>query len=315
MCWTSLPVAIAALGLSAPMDEPVEARNHRPVSLVYLRMPTTAEVLAQDQTSWDFAVFGANDFRRFTSVDEDSETWRLSVRYRQGWSERREWWIEGALIHRGPGFLDGIIDGWHSSILGWSDPVRDQTPIGRSIVRGPGYRFDGADGVGDLTIGASERLDARSTLHAAVKLPTGDRHALTGSGGMDFGVAWVWRLPISKQVHLQTQLGLIAQSDGLPGTRALIDQGQIALVWRPNSKDAWIAQWQSERAPISTGEPGADATHRQLTFGYRRALSAHEWLELSFSEDRDVFRGRIPEFANVAPDFGIGIRYIWQPDK
>ena len=58
-----------------------------------------------------------------------------------------------------------------------------------------------------------------------------------------------------------------------------------------------------------TGVAGSDATHRHLTFGYRRYLGKSEDLELYFNEDRDVFNGKFPEGANIAPDFSIGIAW------
>lgn len=295
--------------------QPIATRNHRPMSLIFLRMPFAGEPLGVKERRLELDLTLANDFRRRLEVDEDSEVDRLGVTYRWGLGRSREVWVDGALLSRSGGFLDPIIDAWHRAVLGWSDRARITTERGRSVVALEGeYSFGSATGVGDVTVGITQRLGPRFAVSAAVKLPTGDAGRLLGSGAVDAGVSVEGWTPLGRGWSLYGQIGLIAQGNAtrVSGSRSLVDQEAMALVWAKNSKDTWIAQWQSERSPTVTGVSAVDATHRLITFGYRRKLSEYATLELFFSEDRDLFNGRFPEGANIGPDFTAGARYTWK---
>jgi len=263
---------------------------------------------------WSLDLTVANDLRRLGILDEDAEVDRLSIGRSWGIGSDRRIWVEIPILSRGSGFLDEIIDWWHRNVLRWTDPARDFTPHRRSIIAlGDEYSFGSGSGLGDITVGATKSFGDRVSASFALKVPTGNPSRLLGSGAFDAGVSIDYRAPISRRWSVHAQVGLVAQGTAtrLPGTRGLVDQEALALVYSPNSRDTWIAQWQSERSPIVTGVPGADATHRLITIGYRRKLSDREYIELYFSEDRDLFNGAFPEGANVGPDFTGGIRYRW----
>lgn len=313
----AVAVVLSTCGTSAQASDaqPIQTRNHRPISLLFLRMPFAGEPLGRQERRFGLDLTVANDFRRRFTVDEDSEVDRLGISYRQGLGEDREFWAEGALISRSGGFLDPIIDAWHRMVLGWADRARISTERGRSIVAlEDEYAFGSARGIGDVTVGFTQRLGARFAVSAAVKLPTGDASRLLGSGGVDVGVSVEGWRPLGCGWSLHGQIGLVAQGKAtrVTGSRSLVDQEAIALVWSKNTRDTWIVQWQSERSPTVTGVSAVDASHRLVTFGYRRKLTEHASLELFFSEDRDLFNGRFPEGANVGPDFTAGARYTWK---
>lgn len=280
---------------------------------MFLRMPLGRWPVGREaKGEWSVDLTIANDLRRIGVLDEDAEIDRLSLGRRWSLGVDREVWLEVPILSRGSGFLDEIIDWWHRNVLRWTDSARDFTPHRRSVIALDGeYSFGSASGLGDVTIGATQAFGPRLSASAALKIPSGDPSRLLGSGAFDVGFSVDYRAPIARRWSLHTQIGLVAQGTAtrLPGTRGLVDQEAVAVIYAPNSRDTWIAQWQGERSPIVTGVPGADATHRLITFGYRRRLSAHETLELFFSEDRDLFNGAFPEGANVGPDFTGGIRY------
>lgn len=301
--------------LAAPMcvvaDEPIPTRNHRALSLAFLRFEPAPPVLAKGERRVAIGWTVANDLRRAIGLDEDYELQRLALRCRWGAGRREDLWVEAALIARGGGFLDSWIDAWHRSVLGWTDPVRDATPRGRSVVASTGrHAFGPASGLGDVTVGWTRAIGEGTRVSAAVKAPVGNPGQLLGSGAWDLGVSLDHRMPLGRGWGLALQAALIAQGKAsrLAGAYGLADQELVALTWRPNSKDVWTVQWQSERAPVRTGVAAADATHRLVTFGYRRALGAGAELELYFSEDRDLMNGRSPEIANIGPDFTAGVR-------
>jgi hypothetical protein len=219
--------------------------------------------------------------------------------------------VEAPYVSRGGGFQDPIIDWWHANVLHWNDSLRDTTRFGRSVIHVPGSNFDGsADGLGDVSVFASRPLGKGFVGSVGLKLPTGNAGALLGSGGFDAGAYLQGRFPLGKGFALHAQAGLVWQGKAseLSDARTLVHQEGLAIVWQRNTRDAWIAQWQGESSALQSDVPGSDATHRLLTFGYKRKLSNTQMLELFFSEDRDVFEGNFPEGANVGPDFTMGIR-------
>lgn len=257
----------------------------------------------------------ANDLRRSATLDEDYEVQRFAATFRWGLRNGTEAYLEVPWLARGGGFLDPIIDAWHRKVLGWTDPIRDSLPQGRSVAMlGGKYRYGSASGLGDLSGGIARDFGERTTVRLAAKLPTGRSRALLGSGGLDAGLSVEHRIRLSRQWRMAVHLGIVAQSPGkaLPSVRGLVDQEGLAIAYVPNSRDQWIAQWNSERAPATTGVPAADGVHSFLTFAYRRKLSPREAVEAFFSEDRDVFEGDFPTAANVAPDLTLGLRYVWR---
>lgn len=306
--------------VALPPPEPFSSRNHRNLSLLFLRMPMKGQPLTRGKRAASIQWSEANDFRTFmqgdyVSLTEDYELTRFEFEYRIGWRKGEELWALGSIVNRGGGFMDGLITGWHRLVLGWTDPVRDATPNGlSSLYQANKYDVGPTFGLGDVSIGWTKSLGPATTVSAAVKLPVGDRGKLLGSGGVDVGASIDHTFTLNRRWFLHAQLGLVVQGDAsrVGGTRSLIDQESFALMYRPNSRDTYVGQWQSERAPVTTDERGANATHRLLTLAYRRSLSHRDTLELWFSEDRDVFNGAWPEAANLGPDITIGIRYSWR---
>lgn len=260
--------------------------------------------------AWEIGWTVANEFRSEGLRYEDAETTRILVRYRQAIGKDGELWVDVPLIDRSGGFLDPIIDGWHKGVLGWSDPVRNSTPFGQcAITLGGAYHFAGATGIGDVSVGFAKALNPLTTVRAAIELPSGNASQLIGSGGLDFGVSVDHRFKLSRRWELQVQAAVVAQGKdpAVPHARSAALQGGLALIYRRNSRDSFILQWQHEDSPTVDG--ASQAGHRLLTAGYRRKLSAKDAIELSIMEDRDLWRKRL-ELANEGPDFTVSIRYL-----
>lgn len=312
-----LPLLAFPSDLDQVESGPISTRNHRALSLPYLRFDQRDSILRAGERQWRLSFASANDSRLRTSggltTEEDQETERLALTYRQGLASVGELSVEMPYLSRGGGFMDGLIRWWHANILHWQDPYRASQPDGRSVVSVPGASFGPASGLGDLSIFIKHPL-GRFTVEGGVKLPTGRAGALLGSGGADVGVAAKGAWDLRRRITLHALLGAVAQGKGtaLPGTRGWVHQEGLALTWQPNGRDLWTAQWAGEASATVTGVPGSDGTHRQLTFGYRRLIRQGQNLELYFNEDRDVFNGKWPEGANIAPDWTIGLAYTWR---
>jgi hypothetical protein len=297
---------------------PISTRNGRVVCLPFLRFVPRSDFLGKGKSSLETSIQVVNDVRRDPKdlnqpaiLFEDQETQRLSFLYSRGIADGLEASVELPFLARNGGFMDPIISWWHATVLPPQDRVRNHLPFGQSIVTIPDVgTFSSASGVGDLSFMLRKRLSPRLIIGAAVKLPTGQASDLFGSGSVDAGVNFEYRTMLTHKLQLDVSAGIVGQGKPtvLKHARGLVDQESLAITYRRNSRDAWVAQWESEAAPVLTvsNENGA---HRMLTFGYERKLSHSERLDLYFSEDRDLVPGA-PLLVNVAPDFTIGIRFV-----
>lgn len=291
---------------------PIETRNQRSISLAFLRFNPVWGIVPAGKQQTHIAFNAANESRFLAggAVQEDSENDRLIFGYRKGLGGGREFYAEIPLIARNGGFLDPVITWWHANILHWQDPFRASQPYGRSLIHVPGATFGPAGGFGDLTLGESKHFSRKLIGSVALKLPTGDAHTLLGSGRPDAGFGFKYRTKKGNwALHAQSYAIYQGGAVALPNPRRWVDQEVVAFVWEKNSRDAWVFQWQTEASSTRTGISGSDAAHRMLVIGFDRKLSKDRMLELHFCEDRDVFNGRWPEGANIAPDFSIGIAY------
>ena len=315
-----LTVACAGMIASAQDIHPIETRNHRAVTLAFLRLYPQTSVLPFGSKTWSTGITVANDLRRFGEgrslvADEDYELVRLELGYRQGLRNGAEWGVQVPILSRGSGFLDSIIDWWHAHTLRWGQSIRDITARYRSVVQLPGEPvFGSATGLGDISFTFAKELDKTVVLNAAVKLPTGDAGKLLGSGGIDLGMSLNAKTSFGRRWYGFAQAGIVAQGHPkeLIYARALVHQEALGLVWKPNSRDEWVLQWQGATTALQTGYPKDDAAERLVTFGFQRRLSDHKRLELFFSEDRDLFTGNFPEGANIGPDLTFGARLAWR---
>lgn len=294
---------------------PIQTRNQRALSLPFLRLNPRWGVLKDGEREKTFAWRSANDSRYLSGgqVEEDQETNQLIFGYRQGISRSTEWAVKIPYLDRSGGFLDPIITWWHKNILRWQDPYRASQPNGRTIVNFGGKQFGSASGFGDIDFSVSRVYSPKMIGTASIKLPTGSSRKLLGSGGVDLGIGLKSKFDLRSNLELHVLAGAIYQgATSLPGARRWIDQENLALVWKRNSRDAWIGQWMSEASAFRTGISGSDATQRQIVIGYQRKIRPGELLELHFCEDRDLFNGKWPEGANVAPDFAIGVSWSFR---
>jgi len=313
-----IPVLLLGIRVASAQDAPLEIRNLRALTIPFLRIDPRGEVLPRGEKQLTLDLSAANTMQRFPKsgpdvrVYEDYEIDRLLARYRIGLGHNLDATIDLPFVSRGGGVLDPLIDGYHKLVLGGlpGNP-RTGVPYGRSdlFLAGQG-NYGSAAGVGDISATITKQFSDRVLATIAVKLPTGNARQILGSGGFDAGIAAQYRLPLDNRWSLHGQLGFIAQGGSieLRSVRGLVHQAALALTYRANSRDTYIGQWQSEDSATVTGDGGSDSGHRLVSVGYRRRLSARQTFEAYFMEDGDWLNYRVPDFANLGPDFTLGIR-------
>jgi hypothetical protein len=314
--WAFLLLLACCSRIVAEDFGPIPTRNHRALSLPFLRILPQSTLLQAGERRLDFSLSIANEARlrgvvgNFT--EEDYEMTRIALRYRQGLDPKTELLVIAPYMIRSGGFLDPIVDRLHYFIFsGWNEPYRESQPHGRTVINLPGASYGAATGVGDVTLQAARSIGAGAIALVAVEIPIGDHRSLLGSGSLDFGAALATERPIGGQWRLHAQAGAVLQGPipGGPRSRRVVEQLSWALIWNPNTRDAWVLQWQHEASALITGAPGSDGPHRSLTLAWQRRVGEGQMLELKFTQDNDVIARSVPLLVHIAPDVTLGVRW------
>lgn len=304
-----LSLAAISAAQSNADQGPLEIRNLRSLSVPFFRLDPRPDVLGKGERTLSVGFTAANDMRILPGMEEDYEIDRLLFRYRISVGKKMDLTFDLPLLSRGGGFMDPLVWDWHKYILGGFRSDRDGVPFGRSVVDVPGGSYGSAVGIGDISASLSRQFTPRLLGTVGIKAPTGNAGQILGSGNIDGAVAVQYHAPLGPWFSTYLRAGVVAQgqSTELDSTRGLVDQEAVVFIWHPNSRDAWLAQWQGESSATVTGIAGSDAPHRQISFGYHRRLSENHGLELFFSEDKDFFNA--PKgLTGTAPDFTAGVR-------
>jgi hypothetical protein len=183
---------------------PLYSFNQNPLIHIYgLPAMGEARVLAQDASDVALRLQISNNFTGAQSVSEylilDGETHRLTMAWRQGLADGREWGFELPYLWTSGGFLDSYIERFHDSS---NLPQGGRTSVPRNQVN---YRYarhgvnlinvaNPVNGPGDLRLLGAKQIETSETsgyttaLRASLKLPTGKESELLGSGSTDLAL-------------------------------------------------------------------------------------------------------------------------------
>lgn len=259
---------------------------------------------------WRFAVDLSSEYVLDQDGNEelllDGESQHYVFTLRRGLGERFDWSLELPLIHASGGFMDDLIEDWHST-FSLPNGGREDAPTDRYL-----YRYtrqgqtlfevdDEGTRPGDARLGLGWQWTERLALRAQLKLPTGDGDRL--SGGSTGGAVWGdLALPFASDFALRgtVSAGLSAKEEPeVLGEfhNALVPFGGLGLGLRVLPALELLGQLYLH-GPLYS-DTDIDALERpgaQLTLGGRLCLSAGPCFELSFQEDLAV---------GASPDFGL----------
>lgn len=290
--------------------EPLRIVNLHPFHLLYgtpasfgarILAPGASELIV----SADMASYLIEESAGMERVLLDGETYRLALALRSGFRDRWEWFVEAPLIAHRAGAFDGFIESWHG-FFGLPQGGRDKAPRDRlALFYGDeaGTRVDIRGSVlsfGDVSFGVGHAPPQRRSsndgvaIRASVKLPTGAKDALAGSGGFSVSV-WAeasGALPgaaDSRRWLYAATLGALAAEGprNLPGFGGgLIAFGRFGVTWRPLARLALTAQMDVNSSPYgSSGASSLSDPIVMLGIGGALRLSAHTTLEAALTED------------------------------
>lgn len=231
-------------------------------------------------------------------LDGESYRWTLGVRRRVG--TKAELGIEVPFILHGGGFLDGFIDGWHDF---FGLPTGDREKVRRGLLT---YRHErggrtlvnltgSGGGISDLRLtGAWSLHEDRHravSLHAGVKLPTGDPDRLTGSGSIDGS------LSLAASTASETSFGtftLFGSAGGLAMTRGdilsdqqkrLVGFGTLGAGWSPFQAAAFTLQLSGNTGFYRSALHELADPSAQLVIGGTLAVDSSTRIDVGVTED------------------------------
>lgn len=306
--WLVLALATVARG-DNNSELPFALANRAPLVAIYgLPMAQSGRLLGVGEQQWSMGITVANSFRipppkGNEAIYIDGETANARLGWRRGLSRRFELGLELPIVHHSGGFLDPLIDGFHST-FGFDRADRDLVPNGELYYQ---YARDGklllnmnegGTGIGDAQLLAGVQLwqadDRWLAARLGVKAPTGDPDYLYGSGGWDSSAALHWADRASGaryRLNYELALGALYTSDGdvLPELRRnWMAYGTAMMGWQ-------ALRWMNLKLQIdgntaaydsSTREIGADSL--QLTFGATFTATRRLAIDFAFSEDLEV---------------------------
>jgi hypothetical protein len=293
---------------------PFYTQNQSPVVQIFgLPAAGDAKVLPGGKFSALVAADLASNFAQDSSPRErillDGENYRYTLALRYGITDRIEMGIDIPYVGQGGGFLDSFIIGWHN-FFGLPQGGREDAPRNRLLYT---YSKDGQNrllindssfSVGDIRLSGGMQLynDGQKNpravaMRASLKVPTGERSELHGSGSTDFAL---W-LTASDDYQLPSWLGhftlfgaagCMYMSDGdilQNQQRNIAGFGTFGFGWGP-------AEWIALKTQVSGHTPFYKSELRelggsalQLIIGGTLAFSPKTSLDIGVSEDIVIY--------------------------
>ena len=324
----------------SPITGPFIQRDQFPVRMLFLSLrPEAGALLPQDARQWavrmDFANTYAltrpvgdptiaedyyqaappNEYRLFA----DTETLRLAVDLDWRIASRLQIGLTLPFLKHGGGFLDGTVEGFHK-LFNLTNGGREETArnsYGVYVARNGRFWIESGEPAafrpGDLVLRLKTPLYRRAgvidlALSSAVKLPTGNLDALTGSGGFDIlaAVFATWQPVRTLSIHYNiahSRLGRPSRSEGFP--LRSITTHMLAFEYRATDRLAALIQAQGNTGPFPDSVLGPlDRAAFEVTAGARLALSETMTLELGLTEN-------LSQYQNT-PDIGIHAGILWR---
>ncbi len=293
-----------SLAQSIPFSTP----NQSPLIAVYgLPSVDGAKIAAKHEGAVNLTLdlasnYVTNDNSRETIV-LDGESLCLTIAARYGIGRNLELGIDVPMWVAGGGFLDGFIEGYHST-FGFPNGGRELAPRNRLLYD---YRKDGqtllhlersGQGLGDIRftggwqVYSSTDQNRQVALRAALKLPTGDTDALFGSGSVDLAL---WLMGGTDHHFALGKLSLFG-AGGLMGLtrgkvlpdqqRSLVGFGTLGLGFQPTGWLELKIQTNAHTSFYSDSDlTQINAPSAQLTMGGALHFSPQTSLAIGVTED------------------------------
>ena len=195
----SLMCLAIARPVCADVSAPIDVRNLSPPVANY-GLPLWGGLESERRSEFGITAEIANHYvlagNRQEELLLDGETWRVGVNYRRRLSQAWSVSVHIPWYRHSGGVLDDIVDAWHGffNLPDGNRNLRREDQLRYLYIDSGARRYTfehDSQGLGDVQLGVSRKLRVKGgyTLNAALKVPTGERDALTGSGAADLSLS------------------------------------------------------------------------------------------------------------------------------
>jgi hypothetical protein len=277
---------------------PLPVRNFNPIQLMFLAMPVEeAETLPPGRSQTRIELAESNVIISEEHADPDVkavlkfETFRFAFSFKHGITDRLEAGLEIPVLYRDKGILDPFIISVERAVSRFSP---NRVEFGRGTYGGYSIQRNGETlvsgdrweyGLGDVVLlgkflAWKERPGWPAvSFRGAVKLPTGSKSKLYGSGKVDIG------LGLALQKRLSPHWVFYFNQDVVfPFGRFLytgftlnpISTTILSIEWIWSAKFSWLTQIDFYTSPFhGTGVDALDFGVNEVAFGFDYALRPH----------------------------------------
>lgn len=290
--------------LAAAGDGFIRHRSLDPLTATF-GLPAVAARVGAGEGQLQLAFEHGSIFTGGRTSDEvlrlDGETSRLALRYTRAVTECLTFGVAGEAVAHGGGIFDAAIDDWHQW-FGLPDAGRDQAPMDVLNFRyenadGSAFAVNGsAQGMGDISVSVARtwRCDdqAGPLLRFGLKLPTGERGTLLGSGTTDvyadvqspwWSAGLHWRFAASGGL---LKPGTDSDTEkAFPDQQAVVGYASAVTVFRFSRRGYVVAQLDARTAVFDSPLRELGDASLVLTTGLRALSSPGNAFELTIAED------------------------------
>ncbi|MDX1932052.1 MAG: DUF3187 family protein [Capsulimonadales bacterium] len=318
-----------AFGILVPKG-PLPHRNSEPLNTPFLTPPAAdARVLRKGLGRLDVRLDIVNNLLNLNEGPRrylvDFEEQRLYLGYARGIGSGQEIGLSLVYVSRNGGWLDHFIDSWHK-VFGFEGGGRGNIPRNRTLFRvtdaaGQVIIDDSVSrsGFGDTLLEYRRELQRLPAAvertrriglaaRALLKLPTGNRNHLLGSGKTDFGLGLTATARPLRNLAVHGNASLVftggASNPALRPERTLV-HSLVAAEYLFDGRTSAVIQTDDNPAPFRSGFSYADRPRRAFTFGFWRDIGHGGQIFLLNSEND------FGALAKYAPDFVLSLGTRW----
>jgi len=311
---------------------PMPIRNQMPLYLFYLQMePDRASVVKQGKFDIDAGYTVSNvTVSCFTPVSSlyeiniDAEVSRMTLDLRYGLSEKLEAGLDVPYLSLSRGYLDEFVEGFE-------DTVGATTP--RSRTRQGSYNFNysfrynyqylikrtnASDGLGDIVLKAKYQISEEgqngfwpnASFRAAVKLPTGEKRSLLGSGEIDYGFGVLLDKAFSEKIIAYTGFNFLVIEKpsffSVLNLKRNMISGLLAVEYLLSERVSMVAQATGNSTPYpSSGTNALDESAIDIGLGINYRFKEKENVSWHFAITENLNSASSPD-VTIDTGFNIG---------
>ena len=308
LCLSVLP-GLIAIPLSATADDsaytPFITRDQNLLNMIHGQsLPVNASLLPPAQSLWSTSLGITNAINIESGVNEsiylDYESYRLNLSWQYGLNRYWNIKLDAPLLYQSGEIFDSAINVWHQ-FFGMPQGKRPQVENNQYQVSYSGANQNQLDlsesrvSLADIQLAAGRTLlknnDTGISLWGSLKLPTGDKNKLSGSGAADVSAWLALNQRLADSWLINTNAGLVIPGQNDYQGMKLADTvwyGHIMLGWLFNDTLHFKLQLQGHTSYYPDSRTKILGDTYFLAFGGSINLNRCHKLDIAVSEDIKV---------------------------